>query len=154
MCKKSKFPLVFNIILGIVVTLVMTLYVKISQNMAGIAPPLTFETFLTNFIPGFCLCMTLETIIDLPAMGNFFLRLFGVKNMEGTLAYFLRIFFIALILVVVMSFLLMFVDMGFAMPIPGWLMSLPGTFLAAYVAVAVLFKPCLALTGILCSKEG
>ena len=66
MCKKSKFPLVFNIFLAFFITLVVTIFVKAGEGA------LTPESFIIGMIQGFCLNMTLETIIDLPAMGNKF----------------------------------------------------------------------------------
>lgn len=63
MCKKSKFPLVFNIFLAFFITLVVTIFVKAGEGA------LTPESFIIGMIQGFCLNMTLETIIDLPAMG-------------------------------------------------------------------------------------
>ena len=77
MCKKSKFPLVFNIFLAFFITLVVTIFVKAGEGA------LTPESFIIGMIQGFCLNMTLETIIDLPAMGNKFVRALGVKKMEG-----------------------------------------------------------------------
>ena len=76
MCKKSKFPLVFNIFLAFFITLVVTIFVKAGEGA------LTPESFIIGMIQGFCLNMTLETIIDLPAMGNKFVRALGVKKME------------------------------------------------------------------------
>ena len=64
MCKKSKFPLVFNIFLAFFITLVVTLFVQAGQGT------LSVPTFVVGMIQGFCLNLTLETIIDLPAMGN------------------------------------------------------------------------------------
>ena len=69
MCKKSKFPLVFNIFLAFFITLVVTIFVKAGEGA------LTPESFIIGMIQGFCLNMTLETIIDLPAMGSCLLRL-------------------------------------------------------------------------------
>ena len=71
MCKKSKFPLVFNIFLAFFITLVVTIFVKAGEGA------LTPESFIIGMIQGFCLNMTLETIIDLPAMGNKFVRALG-----------------------------------------------------------------------------
>lgn len=109
MCKKSKFPLVFNIFLAFFITLVVTIFVKAGEGA------LTPESFIIGMIQGFCLNMTLETIIDLPAMGNKFVRALGVKKMEGPAAYFLRLLAIVFVIVLLMSFLLMFCEIGFAM---------------------------------------
>ena len=109
MCKKSKFPLVFNIFLAFFITLVVTIFVKAGEGA------LTPESFIIGMIQGFCLNMTLETIIDLPAMGNKFVRALGVKKMEGPAAYFLRLLAIVFVIVLLISFLLMFCEIGFAM---------------------------------------
>ena len=92
MCKKSKFPLVFNIFLAFFITLVVTIFVKAGEGA------LTPESFIIGMIQGFCLNMTLETIIDLPAMGNKFVRALGVKKMEGPAAYFLRLLAIVFVI--------------------------------------------------------
>ena len=76
--KKSKFPLVFNIFLAFFITLVVTIFVKAGEG--ALTPE---RAFIIGMIQGFCLNMTLETIIDLPAMGNKFIRALGVKKMEG-----------------------------------------------------------------------
>ena len=100
MCKKSKFPLVFNIFLAFFITLVVTIFVKAGEGA------LTPESFIIGMIQGFCLNMTLETIIDLPAMGNKFVRALGVKKMEGPAAYFLRLLAIVFVIVLLMSLIL------------------------------------------------
>ena len=82
MCKKSKFPLVFNIFLAFFITLVVTLFVQAGQGT------LSVPTFVVGMIQGFCLNLTLETIIDLPAMGNRFVKAVGIKNPGGAAAYF------------------------------------------------------------------
>ena len=53
MCKKSKFPLVFNIFLAFFITLVVTLFVQAGQGT------LSVPTFVVGMIQGFCLNLTL-----------------------------------------------------------------------------------------------
>ena len=76
MCKKSKFPLVFNIFLAFFITLVVTIFVKAGEGA------LTPESFIIGMIQGFCLNMTLETIIDLPPWATSSSRL-GRQEMEA-----------------------------------------------------------------------
>ena len=109
MCKKSKFPLVFNIFLAFFITLVVTLFVQAGQGT------LSVPTFVVGMIQGFCLNLTLETIIDLPAMGNRFVKAVGIKNPGGAAAYFVRTLAIVFVIVILMSFILMFCEAGFAL---------------------------------------
>ena len=138
MCKKSKFPLVFNIFLAFFITLVVTIFVKAGEGA------LTPESFIIGMIQGFCLNMTLETIIDLPAMGNKFVRALGVKKMEGPAAYFLRLLAIVFVIVLLISFLLMFCEIGFAMGagfFGFWITKVPAIFVVAYITAAIVFIP-------------
>lgn len=98
--------------------------------------------------------MAWETLIDLPGFGNFFVKTFGMK-MDSTPAYFVRIFFISLLLVLLMSFSMMFIEMGFALfgMLNIWAMSLLPMLAAAFVSVSIFFKPLLAVTGMMCSKD-
>src|SRR5699024_10646144 len=73
---------------------------------------LNVPALVVGMVYGFCLNLTLETLIDLPAFGNFFVKAFHLK-MESIGAYFVRIFFIVLLLVLLMSSILMFCEVGF-----------------------------------------
>ena len=140
MCKKSKFPLVFNIFLAFFITLVVTIFVKAGEGA------LTPESFI----------MTLETIIDLPAMGNKFVRALGVKKMEGPAAYFLRLLAIVFVIVLLMSFLLMFCEIGFAMGagfFGFWITKVPAIFVVAYITAAIVFIPSMKAAAVICSRE-
>ena len=141
MCKKSKFPLVFNIFLAFFITLVVTIFVKAGEGA------LTPESFIIGMIQGFCLNMTLETIIDLPAMGNKFVRALGVKKMEGPIVF---------VIVLLMSFLLMFCEIGFAMGagfFGFWITKVPAIFVVAYITAAIVFIPSMKATAVICSRE-
>ena len=129
MCKKSKFPLVFNIFLAFFITLVVTIFVKAGEGA------LTPESFIIGMIQGFCLNMTLETIIDLPAMGNKFVRA---------------------LIVLLMSFLLMFCEIGFAMGagfFGFWITKVPAIFVVAYITAAIVFIPSMKATAVICSRD-
>ena len=145
MCKKSKFPLVFNIFLAFFITLVVTIFVKAGEG-----------ALIIGMIQGFCLNMTLETIIDLPAMGNKFVRALGVKKMEGPAAYFLRLLAIVFVIVLLMSFLLMFCEIGFAMGagfFGFWITKVPAIFVVAYITAAIVFIPSMKATAVICSRD-
>ena len=92
MCKKKDFPVVMNVFLAFFITLAVTIFNLLVNNNLNV------PALVVSMIYGFCLNMTLETIIDLPAFGNFFVKKFGLK-MESLPAYFVRIFFIVLLLV-------------------------------------------------------
>ena len=117
---------------------------------------LTPESFIIGMIQGFCLNMTLETIIDLPAMGNKFVRALGVKKMEGPAAYFLRLLAIVFVIVLLISFLLMFCEIGFAMGagfFGFWITKVPAIFVVAYITAAIVFIPSMKATAVICSRE-
>lgn len=149
MCKKSSFPVVFNVFLAFFITLAVTIFMLIANQ------DLTPLSLAINMIPGFCLNMTLETIIDLPAFGNFFVKLLHIK-MESILAYFVRIFFIAALLVLLMSFLLMFCELA---PVLGgafigvWITRVPAIFVVAYATALIVFPLSMKGAQALCSRE-
>ena len=150
MCKKSSFPVVFNVFLAFLITLVVTIFnLAVNKNLTG-------ESLLIGMIHGFCLNLTLETLIDLPAFGNFFVKKFHLK-MDSPAAYFVRIFFIVLLLVIFMSFFLMFCEIGFAMGAAFfgfWASKLPAIFVVAYVTALVFFIPSMKAAKALCTREG
>lgn len=150
MCKKSSFPVIFNIFLAFFITLTVTIMILIGKG------DLTPLSFVISMIQGFCLNMVVETLIDLLAFGNFFVKLFHIK-MESPLAYFVRIFFIVVLVVLIMSFVLMFCEMAPALGgafIGVWITKVPAIFLVAYITALIVFIPSLKATQALCVKEG
>ena len=106
MFKKTSFPVVFNFWLALVIGIIMTI---VSKALAG---QLSAESIIVGSFTGFFVCMAWETLIDLPGFGNFFVGKFGMK-MDSTPAYFVRIFFISFLLVLLMSFSMMFIELSF-----------------------------------------
>ena len=151
MCKKSSFPVIFNVFLAFFITLTVTIF-----NLA-VQHTLTPLNLLVNMVYGFCLNMVLETLIDLPGFGNKFLKIFHLK-FESVLGYFVRTFFIVALLVILMSIILMFCEFGYMLPPVVFLgtriTKLPAIFLVAYVTALIVIAPCMKLTGVICSKEG
>ena len=151
MCKKSKFPLVFNIFLAFFITLVVTLFVQAGQGT------LSVPTFVVGMIQGFCLNLTLETIIDLPAMGNRFVKAVGIKNPGGAAAYFVRTLAIVFVIVILMSFILMFCEAGFALGgafFGFWITEVPAIFVVAYITALIAIAPSMKASMAICSREG
>ena len=151
MCKKSKFPLVFNIFLAFFITLVVTLFVQAGQGT------LSVPTFVVGMIQGFCLNLTLETIIDLPAMGNRFVKAVGIKNPGGAAAYFVRTLAIVFVIVILMSFILMFCEAGFALGgafFGIWNTKVAAIFVVAYVTALIAIAPSMKASMAICSREG
>lgn len=151
MCKRSSFGMVFNIWLAVLVGVVLTIFSLAMQNQLSIG------TLIPGIINGSAICFFYESIVDLPKFGNFFVAKFGLK-MESKPAYFVRIFFIALLLVFEMTLTLMFCNVFFtAGPMAflmGWLQSFIPTFIVAYVTVLITFPICFAATKAMCTKEG
>ena len=158
MFKKTSFPVVFNFWLALIIGIIMTIVKLLLQGLGDptVTPGemLTAENIIVGSFSGFFVCMAWEFMIDLPGFGNFFVKKFGLK-MDGTAAYFVRIFFIALLLVIIMSFCMMFIEMGFGFfaNLQLWAMNILPMLAAAYVSVLILFNPLLALTGMMCSKD-
>lgn len=149
MCKKKDFPVVMNVFLAFFITLAMTIFnLAVNNN-------LSIPTLVVNMIYGFCLNLTLETLIDLPAFGNFFVKAFRLK-MESIGAYFVRIFFIVLLLVLLMSFFLMFCEVGFLLGagfFGFWITKVPVLFLVAYVTALIFFPLCIKGAQALCTRD-
>ena len=149
MFKKSSFGVVFNVFLAFFITLVLTIFVKATGGN------LTAESLVIGMIEGFCLNLTLETLIDLPGLGSKFVALLHMKQ-ESKAAYFVRIFAIVVVIVLLMSFFLMFCEIGFAMGVGFlgfWITKVPAIFVVAYITAIIVFVPCLKATQALCTKE-
>ena len=149
MCKKKDFPVVFNVFLAFFITLTVTIFnLAVNQN-------LNVPALVTSMIYGFCLNMTLETLIDLPAFGNFFVKRLGLK-MEGLAAYCVRIFFIVILLVLLMSFILMFCELGFVLGagfFAFWITKVPAIFLVAYITALIVLAPSMKAAQALCTRD-
>ena len=148
MFKKTSFPVVFNFWLALIIGIIMTIVSKLLSNQ------LSLESVIVGSFSGFFVCLAWEFLIDLPGFGNFFVKKFGLK-MDSLPAYFVRIFFIALLLVIIMSFCMMFIELGFGLfgMLNIWAMSILPMLAAAYISVLILFNPLLALTGMMCTKD-
>ncbi len=150
MCKKSSFPVVFNVFLAFFITLAVSIFSLAAQGK------LTGMTLLINMIYGFCLNLTLETLIDLLGFGNIFVKAFHLK-MESIGAYFVRIFFIVALLVVLMSFILMYCEFGYTLGVAYfavWAGKLPAIFLVAYITALIVMIPSTKAAQALCVREG
>lgn len=150
MFKKSSFPVIFNVFLAFFITLTVTILILVGKN------DLTLLSFVISMVQGFCLNMVVETLIDLPAFGGLFVRLFHLKE-DGLPAYFVRIFFIVILVVLIMSFVLMFCEMASALGaafIGVWITKVPAIFLVAYVTALIVFIPSMKATQALCVREG
>ena len=148
MFKKSDFGIVFNTIFSFVFSAALTLFVKFMNG------GLSFESFLTGLIPAFAINFVLGTYIPLLKVGNAFASIF-IKDEKNPAFYFLRMLAIVIIMTALMSFLVMFSEMGFAPTLPiAFVSSFPATFLYAYVVGLIIFPLLLKLTMALCTKEG
>ena len=149
MCKKSRFPVVFNVILAFFITLTVTIF-----TLAA-AGNLTMPALVVGMIQGFALNLTLETLIDLPAFGNFFVQRLHL-NPESLAGYLVRVLFIVLLLVVLMSFILMFCELGFALGAAFfgvWVARLPAIFVVAYITAVIVVAPSMKAAQALCVKD-
>lgn len=158
MCKRSSFPVVFNFWLALVVGAVMTVFSLWYQSTTQQNPAMfTVGTVIPGIINGTAICFFYESVIDLPGFGNFFVAKFGMK-MDGKGAYFVRILFITILLVLLMTITVMFCNVFFvAGPVGffmGWITSVVPIFIVAYITVLITFPICMAITKAMCTKEG
>ncbi|WP_297196982.1 hypothetical protein [uncultured Flavonifractor sp.] len=159
MLRKDQFGIVFNTIFAIVFAIVLPLYID-GSNMYREAGMILWGPLLQqvskDFIIGFAVSFTIGTYIDLKAMGDSFARLCGVKNENGLLFHILRVASIAFVMVVLMSLIMMFITMGYVLPVGtffmGWLMNLPLTYVVALVVAFVTFAIGMPITIALCQK--
>lgn len=149
MCKKKDFPVVMNVFLAFFITLAVTIFNLAANNNLNV------PALVVGMVYGFCLNLTLETLIDLPAFGNFFVKAFHLK-MESIGAYFVRIFFIVLLLVLLMSSILMFCEVGFLLGtgfFGFWITKVPAIFLVAYITALIFFPLCIKGAQALCTRD-
>lgn len=151
MFKKSSTNNVFNVLLAFFITLVVTLFIQIAGGT------FTVPNFVVSMIYGFSVNFTLETLIDLPGIGNRFAMLLGVKNLGGKAAYFLRVLAIVFIIVILMTLILMFCEVGFQLGgafFGFWISRVPAIFVVAYVTAILTVAPSLKAAMAMCTKEG
>lgn len=151
MFRKSNFPLVFNVFLAFFLSAVLTLFIKATSGA------LTLEQYIIGLIQSFCVNLTLEELIDLPKLGNRFVQLLGIRNIEGKAAYFTRILAIVFVMMLLMSFILMFCEIGFSLGLQFflvWITKVPAIFLVAYITAVIFFVPSMKMTQALCVKAG
>ena len=146
MFRKDQFGFVFNTVFSIFFALVLTAFSLFMQGK------LTAESLITGFVCAFAINFTLGSFIPLVKVGDGFASLF-TKKQKSIVFYLLRMFMIVLIMTIGMSFLMMFIEMGFSPALlPAFFGSLPGTFAFAYVVAALCFPLLLKLTQKLCVK--
>ena len=146
MFRRDQFGFVFNTVFSIFFALVLTAFSLFMQGK------LNAESLITGFVCAFAINFTLGSFIPLVKVGNAFASLF-TKNEKSIVFYLLRMFAIVFIMTVGMSFLMMFIAMGFSPALlPAFFSSLPVTFLFAYVVASLCFPLLLKLTQALCVK--
>ena len=90
------------------------------------------------------------------AMGNQVRPRPGREEDGSPAAYFLRLLAIVFVIVLLMSFLLMFCEIGFAMGagfFGFWITKVPAIFVVAYITAAIVFIPSMKATAVICSRE-
>ena len=146
MFRRDQFGIVFNTIFSIFFSLVLTAFILFRQGALGV------ESLCTGFVSAFGVNFTLGSYIPLVKVGNAFASRF-VKEEKSIGFYLLRMFMIVLIMTAGMSFLMMFIEMGFSPALlPAFLFSFLPTFAFAYAAGALCFPLLLKITQSLCVK--
>lgn len=147
MLKKDKFEIIFNTLFAIALSGILTLFIQAVNGR------LSLESFLIGFIPSYAINFTLETYVPLLPMGNAFAGIF-LKNEKSPVFHLLRIFIIVLVMAAVMSFLCMFIEMGF-LPVflSTWAKAFPMIFVVAYLTALICFPLILKSTMAICSRD-
>lgn len=147
---KEKFGLVFNTIFSLMFAVCLPLFLDWQSGMLGV------ERFCQSSIMAFCITFTMGSYIDLKAMGDFFARICGAKNENGTIFHILRVISITFVMTFLMSLVMMFLDVGFSLGSMFFIVllkSFPLTFVFALAVAFVTFAVAMPLTGALCSKS-
>ena len=146
MFRRDQFGFVFNTIFSIFFSLVLTAFIQFRQGV------LTPGNLVTGFVQAFAVNFTIGSFVPLVKVGNAFAHLF-VKDENSFVFYLLRMFMIVLIMTAGMSFIMMFIEMGFSSAfLPAFIFSLPLTLLFAYIVGCVCFPFLLKFTQSLCVK--
>lgn len=159
MFRKDQFGIVLNTIFAVMFGIFLTLYVD-GSNMLRAAGTILWGPLLQQVskdcIPAFALVFTIGTYIDLKAMGDWFARLCGIKNENGLLFHIVRVCSICLVMVPIMSLAMMFLAVGYVLPVDqffiGFLMGLPMTYVVALILSFATFAFGPPLTAALCTK--
>ena len=146
MFRRDQFGFVFNTIFSIFFSLVLTAFIQFQQHA------LSLGTLVPGFVSAFAVNFTLGSFIPLVKVGSAFASIF-TKNEKSIVFYLLRMFMIVLIMTAGMSFIMMFIEMGFSGELlPAFIFSFLPTFAFAYCAGALCFPLLLKLTQSLCVK--
>ena len=146
MFRKDQFGIVFNTIFSVFFSLALTSFIQFQQGT------LSAEHLATGFVSAFAVNFTLGSFIPLVKVGNAFASVF-TRNEKSIVFYLLRMFMIVLIMTAGMSFIMMFIEMGFSAELlPAFIFSFLPTFAFAYAAGALCFPLLLKLTQSLCVK--
>ena len=146
MFRRDQFGFVFNTIFSIFFSLVLTAFIQFQQGT------LSFGTLVPGFVSAFAVNFTLGSFIPLVKVGNGFASIF-TKNEKSIVFYLLRMLMIVLIMTAGMSFIMMFIEMGFHPALlPAFAFSFLPTFAFAYIVGSACFPLLLKLTQSLCVK--
>lgn len=159
MLRKDQFGIVFNTIFAIMFAIFLPLYIG-GSNMYREAGTIFWgplvQQLTKDFITGFAVTFAIGTYIDLKGMGDSFARLCGVKNENGLLFHILRVASITFVMTILMSLIMMFISVGYTMPVGAffmaYLMSFPMTYVVALVVAFITFAIGMPITMALCQK--
>ena len=159
MFRKDQFGIVFNTIFAIMFAIFLPLYIG-GSNMFREAGAIFWGPLIQqdakDFIAGFAVAVAIGTYNDLKGMGDGFARLCGVKNENGLLFHILRVASITFVMAVLMSLIMMFISVGYTMPVGAffmaYLMSFPMTYVVALVVAFITFAIGMPITMALCQK--
>ena len=149
MFRKDQFGLIFNTIFALMFAICLPLFIEFRNDTLGL------EQFLKDFISAFAVTFTIETYIDLKAMGDSFARFCRVKNENSALFNILRLVSITFVMTFLMSLIMMFMAVGFSLgPVffLAFIGSFPLTFLFALLVAFVTFAIGMPITTALCNK--
>lgn len=146
MFRRDQFGIVFNSVFALYFGGLLTAFSLFGQGN------LSFENLCKGFVSAYAINFTIGSYVPLVKIGDAFARLFA-KNEKSLLFYLLRMFMIVLIMTACMSFLMLFINLGFSpMLFPAFFGSFLPSLAFAYVIGVLGFPLLFKLTQSLCSK--
>lgn len=153
MLKKQSFPMVMGLVISIFVALLMpelVYFLSAGGTLAGF----TAEKFIQDFILNLALGFMIGSLIPAAPIGGMIAKKIGIKNENSLIFHLVRTFVVAFIMVLILSILMLFLELGF---IPGffgiWSKVAPIIFAVVYVYLLIMLPVSVKITSAICCKD-
>ncbi len=147
MFKVIYFGKIINIALGIVLCTILGGFALWYNDQ------LNFYNFIFSFLTSFFVSYTIGDLIPAKKWGDSLATKLGLKE-ESSPAYFVSMIIVSVIMVTIISFMSVFMQLGFSeILIPTWLSLFPIMLILGYFALLVFFPLVLRLTTALTTEK-